>query len=117
MNLVQKHQSIERANSDRCIITEYPMDNSPMNFAIAKINGRYPESKQATNLVCDEIVHVNAASGSVTVNGVKHFLSAGDTVLIEAGEKFLWEGDLHLYISCTPMFTVEQHQIVEIMNP
>lgn len=47
-------------------------------------------------------------------DGKEYSISAGDVVLIEPGEKFYWEGkDLNLFISCTPAFTIEQHQIVD----
>jgi len=37
----------------------------------------------------------------------------GKEHLLDAGEKYYWEGDLHLFISCSPAFTKEQHQLVD----
>lgn len=113
MKILIKHQTIERENSDKCIVTEYPIDDQMLDFAIVKLNGRYPDVKRATNLRCKEIVYVHEGKGSVEVDGHKQELSAGDVVLIESGEKFFWEGCMTLHIACAPAFTVEQHQMVE----
>jgi hypothetical protein len=39
MKICPKSQTIERKNSDVCVITEYPIDDDSLNFAIAKISG------------------------------------------------------------------------------
>jgi mannose-6-phosphate isomerase-like protein (cupin superfamily) len=113
MQISKKHQSSERKNSDVCVVTTYSISDETIDFAIAKISGRYPETKRVTNYDCKEIIYVHEGSGKVVVEGQEHALSAGDTVLIEAGEKYYWEGDMHLFISCRPAWTIEQHQTVE----
>jgi len=113
MKIAYKKQILERNNSELCVVTEYPLLDSDIDFAIVKINGRYPESKRAVNLACKEIVYVHEGQGQVEVNGESYSLSAGDLVLIECGEKFIWEGRMMLHISCHPPFSVEQHQHVE----
>ena len=102
-----------RKNSDICVVSEYAILDKDLDFAIANISGRYPESRYAVNKLCKEIVYIQQGAGKIVVNGIDYELNMGDVVLIEAGEKFYWEGELTLCISCHPAFTVNQHQLVD----
>lgn len=113
MKISFKHQSIERKNSDVCVVTEHPIDDEMIDFAVVKVTGRYPNQGHAINQKCKEIVYLHEGKGKVVVNEEEHLINAGDLVLIEAGEKFFWEGNMNLFISCTPAYTVDQHQIVD----
>jgi quercetin dioxygenase-like cupin family protein len=62
------------------------------------------------------IEKTNGASCSVTehiLNNEEYKLSAGDVVLIEAGDKYYWEGHMQLFISCRPAWNKDQHQLVD----
>jgi len=113
MKILSKHQSTIHKNSDLCVVMEYGMDDPDIDFAVAKISGRYPAKRYVTNIQCKEIVYIQEGSGKVEVNGKEYTLTAGDLVLIEAGEKFYWEGHMTLFISCHPAFTIEQHQMTD----
>jgi mannose-6-phosphate isomerase-like protein (cupin superfamily) len=113
MKITRKNQSIERKNSDICLVTEYPPMDDHLDFAIVKISGKYPSKGAATNLQCKEIVFVHEGAGTVVVNGAPQRLEAGDVVLIEPGEHFVWEGNMNLFIACHPAFSLEQHTIVD----
>jgi mannose-6-phosphate isomerase-like protein (cupin superfamily) len=113
MKISLKHQANTRANSNVCSVTEYPMGDGDIDFAIVKVTGRYPTVQRAVNRTCKEIVYVHEGRGRVVVDGEEYALNPGDVILIEAGEKFYWEGPLTLFISCHPAFTIEQHQMVD----
>lgn len=113
MKITRKAKSIERKNSDICLVTEYPPMDDHLDFAIVNISGKYPPSGAATNLQCKEIVFVHEGEGTVVVNGTSQPLEAGDVVLIEPGERFVWEGKMSLFIACHPAFTIEQHVMVD----
>jgi len=113
MKISYKNQTIERKNSDVCVVTEYPMMDKDFDFAVVNVSGRYPNRKYAMNTKCKEIVYVQNGTGKVVVNTTEYLLNVGDVVLIEAGEKFYWEGNLALCISCNPAFNIEQHQVVD----
>lgn len=113
MQICFKRQAVERKNSDVCIVTEHHINDDLIDFAIVKVTGRYPVQGCAVNRQCKEIVYIQNGSGKVTVNNVEHKLNEGDLVLIEANEKFFWEGDLNLHISCRPAFTIEQHELID----
>lgn len=113
MKISYKNQAIKRKNSEVCVVTEYPMIDRDLDFAIVNVSGRYPDYKFAMNKKCKEIVYIQDGEGKVVVNNIEYLLHAGDVVLIEAGEKFYWEGNLTLGISCNPAFEIAQHQIVD----
>ena len=74
MKIYSKSESIERKNSDACLVTEYPIDDEALDFAIVQITGKYPDKKFAINNVCKEIVYVHEGNGKVTVNGPEHLI-------------------------------------------
>lgn len=113
MKILFKSQTIQRKNSDVCVVTEYPIEDQDLDFAKVRVTARYPQKGCAVNLKSKEIVYVHEGEGKVVVNETEHALGEGDIVIIEAGEKFYWDGNLHLFISCTPAFTVEQHKVME----
>lgn len=113
MKIISKQQAFERKNSDLCVVTEYPILDEAIDFAIVNIKGKYPHEKNAVNQNCKEIVYVQQGNGEVIINGKQHLIDAGDVVLIEPGEKFIWKGNMTLHISCRPAFTVDQHQLVD----
>lgn len=112
MKITTAKQAIERKNNDICIVTEYPTIDQDLDFAIVKISGRYPESKQAMNKVCKEIAYVHSGTGYISVNEEQYALNPGDIVFIEPGETFFWEGNMTLHVTCTPAFHIEQHVLV-----
>ena len=112
MKITKKTETFERKNSDKCIVTEYPSLAEDMDFAQVTISGRYPEALYAVNTRCKEMVYIHSGTGQVEVNGVIHPLDAGDVVLIDAGEKFCWDGNMTLFITCRSAFDVEQHCLV-----
>jgi len=113
MKISLKQQATERKNSEVCVVTKHDIEDATLDFAIVKINGRYPDQGRVTNTQCKEIVYVHQGNGKVVVNHKEYQLNTGDAVLIEAGEKFFWEGSMNLFISCTPAFTIDQHQQVD----
>ncbi len=113
MKISLKHQAIEKSNSAACTVLEHQLNNDTLDMAIAKISGRYPDERRVLNQQCDELAYVFAGSGKLVINHKEHALNAGDVVLIEAGEKYYWEGQMQLFLACTPAWKKEQHQIVD----
>jgi len=112
MKIIYKEQTVHRQNSENCWVTEYEMGDPDIDFASVTITGRYPAEGRVTNSRSKEIVYVQSGKGNVEVDGKNYTLKAGDAVLIKAGEKFYWDGEMTLFIACNPAFTVEQHQKV-----
>lgn len=93
-------------------MTDYEIGDPDIDFARIIIKGRYPDTGLVTNTQSKEVVYVHEGNGNIEINGEKYILKAGDLVLIEAGEKFYWDGNMTLFISCHPAFTVEQHLVL-----
>lgn len=111
-----KEAKLEQAkkfkNSDSCIALEYPLKDKDINAAVIKLNGRYPEKGMAVNMGCKEMGYVVEGTGKLIVEDKTVELKKGDVVLIEAGERYYWEGKLIMFMPCTPAWTPEQHKFV-----
>ena len=113
MKISLKHQAIEKMNSVACSVTEHRLNDEMLDIAIAKISGRYPDARRVVNQQCSELAYVFEGEGKIVVNNEEHSLSAGDAVLIEAGEKYYWEGNMKLFLSCRPAWNKDQHRVVD----
>ena len=113
MKLSLKHQTTEKTNSPACTVVEHSLKHKMLDMAIAKINGRYPDQRRVVNQECAELAYVFEGQGKIVVNNEEHRLNAGDAVLIEAGEKYFWEGNMKIFISCHPAWNKDQHIIVD----
>ncbi len=112
MKIVHVNETKELKNSDVCIAHEYSIDDPDINIATIIITGRYPAMGRAMNSKCKELGYVAEGSGKVFVDDKEITLEKGDVVLIEPGEKFYWDGNFTLLMSCTPAWTPEQYKYV-----
>ncbi|CDZ76138.1 Cupin domain protein [Legionella massiliensis] len=113
MKVAFKNQAKEKANSNSCSVIEYPLNDPMLDIAIAAISGRYPENGRAVNQECQELAYVKAGEGKIVINGEEIPLTVGDSIIIDAGEPYYWEGSLELILSCRPAWTAAQHQQVD----
>ena len=113
MKIVHKNQAEIHKNSGDCTAIEYPLGDKDINGAVIELNGRYPSKDRVVNLECKEIVYVIKGSGKITVEGEEIKLSERDLILIEAGEKLFLEGNMELFVSCTPAWYPEQRKEVK----
>jgi len=89
------------------------MADKDINGAVIELNGRYPDKGRAVNLKCKMLSYVIKGKGKIVVEGEEVNLREGDLILIEAGEKYFWQGDLKLFASSTPAWSPEQYKEVE----
>lgn len=113
MKISLKRHAKQHEHSQNFSVTEYALDNDKMDMAVATISGRYPEENRVTNAISNELVYVCEGEGKIFIENQEQQISAGDVILIEPGEKYYWEGDLTLLMTCNPIWTPEQHKIVE----
>lgn len=113
MKFIGKDQTKTFKNSDACTAIEYPMGDKDINGAVIELAGRYPGKGRAMNLECKEMAYVIKGSGKVTVEGKEIKFNEGDLILIEAGEKFFWEGVAQIFMPCTPAWHPGQYKEVE----
>lgn len=113
MKVIRKDQTEKLKNSDVCTAIEYPLGDKDINGAMIELKGRYPDKGRVVNLKCKELSYVIEGLGRVVVEGEEVKLEKGDLVLIEPGEKYFWEGNLIMFMPCTPAWYPEQHKEVE----
>jgi len=111
MKIVYKSQTKRYKNSAGCIAIEYPTEDKDINVAVVEIHGRYPDKGRVRNTVCKELVYVSKGSGKVEVDDKKIDLRQGDMIVIEVREKYFFEGEITLFVSCSPAWFPEQHSI------
>ena len=112
MYIVHNHEAVKCETSTACTAYEYCMSEKDINGAVVHIRGRYPNTGHAVNLRCKEMAYVISGSGRAVVDGKEVPLSKGDVILILPEEKFFWDGDMELFIPCTPAWTPEQYAYV-----
>lgn len=110
MKIVKRSQATEINNSDTCQVVEYPFDEKDINGSVISVKGRYPESGFVMNEVCKEVVYIISGSGSLKVNETTVDFAAGDSLFVDKGEKYYWQGSFTSYMACTPAFYPEQHK-------
>ena len=113
MKMVLKHQAIEKTFGSVCSVVEYPLNDDMLDIAVATISGRYPDKSRVVNCECKELAYVQNGEGKIVINGQDIALAAGDSIIIEVGEPYYWEGNIQLILSCRPAWTINQHQLVD----
>lgn len=113
MKVIERNQTKEFRNSEVCTAIEYPLGDKDINGAVIKLNGRYPDNGKVVNQECKELAYVIKGSGKVVVEGKEVGLQQGDLVLIEPGERYYWEGNMEMFVPCTPAWYIEQHKEVQ----
>jgi len=113
MKVVYKNQTKKFKNSGVCTAIEYPLGDKDINGALIELSGRYPNIDRVVNLKCKELAYVINGSGKLVVGGKKVKLQKGDMVLIDAGEKYFWDGKMTIFTSCVPAWYLKQHKNVK----
>ena len=113
MKKVHKNETKEHKNSDVCLAIEYPLGDKDINGAVVRLSGRYPDEGRVVNKRCKELAYVISGSGRLVVEGKEVELSEGDLVLIEPGERYFCDGNMTMFMPCTPAWSPEQHKEVQ----
>lgn len=111
MKFVSKNDALILKNSPTCSIFEYTIGNENINFAVAEISGRYPERGMAQNQRSTMVAYICRGGGAIHIEEEEYKISEGDAVCIEPNERYFWEGDMQIVISCTPPWNPEQYKI------
>ncbi len=111
MKIVRKDQAVSHKNAQTCTAYEYELGHPDINIASIEVSGRYPEKGYATNKQCVEMVYIISGEISIYIEvGGKYDLAQGDTVMIEKGEKYYWDGTCSICVACTPAWYPQQHE-------
>ena len=112
--LIKKSEAKKYKNSSTCTAWEHDHPSEKIGYATILINGRYPETKRATNLESEEIIFVISGSGTIHSEKGDFELNSGDSYYIGKEERYYLEGEnLLLGITNAPRWTKEQYRIVD----
>jgi len=113
MNIKKLIDTTEHKNGSTCVVREYDTESTEINTALVIVKGRYPETGSVLNTEVSEMVYVVSGKGSVSVEGMSTHIEKGDCILIHPHEKFYWEGELELIVTCIPSWNPEQYKHYE----
>lgn len=113
MKIVHRQQSLKHQNNEFCLAFSYPTEDKDISGALIELIGRYPTKGTVVNEKCKEMAYIIKGSGKLTVGNEEFDLSEGDLVLINPTEKYYWNGNMTLFMPCSPAWYPEQHREVE----
>jgi mannose-6-phosphate isomerase-like protein (cupin superfamily) len=113
MKIIRKNDRNIIKNSDDCDAFEYALADADLSGTIVEVRGRYPASGQAMNSECKQLAYILNGSGEISVEGKIIEFSKGDMILINAGEKYFWDGKFVAMLSSTPAWHFGQYKFVE----
>lgn len=105
-----KSKRLEVTNT--CAAIEYPNGDNDIWGAVIELHGRYPLTGYTVNEKCKELVYFVSGEGVLVIGDKKIKVKKGDQVVIDPNEKFYWQGDLVMFMPCTPAWYPEQHKEV-----
>lgn len=110
--LIKKSNSIKKENSKQCTVWEYDLPSQNVSFAIAKINGRFPDNGSAQNTKCEEIYYVISGTGTIHTTKGDFEIAEGDLYHFEIGETYNVEGkELVIALINAPKWYIEQFKL------
>jgi len=111
--IVKSSQREKHENAPTCTVYEHKHGDKDIDIAEVEIRGRYPESGHSINEECKELFLVSRGSGKIEIDGHPFELAEGDSLLIQPKQKYFFEGNLDLIITCRPAWTPEQYRVIE----
>lgn len=114
MKHVKHEQAVNIKNSDTSSLLEYSLElqDKEIDFAINRIQGRYPQTGYCTNKKCKELAYILEGKGKICKREEEFSFQEGDVILIEREEVYFWEGNCKIIMICTPAWYKEQCELI-----
>jgi mannose-6-phosphate isomerase-like protein (cupin superfamily) len=113
MKLVKREDARRIKITDNCTAVEYRIDDKDIDCSIGEINGRYPDKGYCVNEECKELIYVLKGSGTLNKKDEVIHFDEGDSILIDKGEVYYWEGNFTVLMPCVPAWYPEQHKYLD----
>ena len=113
MKWVKNSEKITKKNPGACVVHDYALGDADIDGAVAEITGREPSGGFEANTKCKELCYVVKGNGTLFFENKHIRLAEGDMVLIQPMEKYYWDGNMTLFISCSPKWRYEDHIFVK----
>lgn len=118
MKIVRKAERVMSYDSDTCTVYEHPYEpGAPLNTADIILRGRYPENNKVwvRNATVAALVNVTEGQGQLLRPGqVAESITTDESIGIERGELYAFDGHMTLKYVATPVWTPEQAEYVEL---
>lgn len=93
MRIIKKEDAELFNNSPVCDVVEYSFGDCDLDLGVSTIKGRYPDKGFSLNEKSKMIVYVVEGKGKLYLEDDMIYFEVGDTILINAGEKYYWDSD------------------------
>ena len=114
MEFIKSDDASKEDNSEVCKLSGYSFVDKSIDLAVTTITGRYPDKGHCVHLVSKELVYIIEGSGRLCFEGKSVEFSAGDSILIDKGEKYYWETEYcKTALVCTPAWRPEQYRLID----
>lgn len=114
MRVIKREDAEVFNNSPVCSVVEYSFGDSDLDLGLSTIEGRYPEKGFAINEKSKMIIYVVDGKGRLYVLDDMIYFEKGDTILINAGEKYYWDSEYCVIsIVSNPAWSALQYKVVD----
>ena len=112
--LIKKEETRKKTNSPSCTVREYDFPNKNLWFAIAHMNGRYPETWKVINHECDEMYYVLEGAWVIHQETWTYEIKEWDCFLFEKGKRYRVEwNNLKIALPTAPSRFLEQYEQID----
>ena len=112
-SIIKKEERFMHKNSEQCWAYEYLFGDKDVDIAYIEIKGRYPDEGLAMNDKIKEIILIIEGNGKIFIDGKENSVEEGDAILLLPKQKYFWQGNFKLAISCNPIWDPEQHRNIK----
>lgn len=114
MKFWKKDTGVEFKNSNKCFGREYKSTTGKIDIATISIRGKFPENGWGYLEESHEMAFILNGEGLIeTKSGQIKKLETGDVVYVEPKERFRWEGNFDMVVTCGPAFDPDKHHLEE----
>ncbi len=112
--LIKKSQAHRKQGAPSTIVREYDFPNKELWFAVAHMNGRYPETGKVINHECAEMYYILSWEWIIHDETGDHEVKEWDCYLFEKGKRYRVEGkEMKIALPTSPTWTPEQYENIK----
>lgn len=112
--LIKKSESREKHNTPTTTVREYDFPNKELGFAIALMNGRYPETGKVINHQCTEMYYILSWEGIIHDETWDYEVKEWDCFLFEKWKRYRVEGkDMKIALPTAPTRSLDQYEQIK----
>lgn len=112
--LIKKSEAREKQWAPSTIVREYDFPNKELGFAIALIDGRYPETGKVINHTCNEMYYIISGEGIIHDETWDYEVKEWDCFHFEKGKRYRAEGkNMKIALPTAPARSLDQYEQIQ----